>query len=221
MTMDLRLGRDDNEPSYWPVLSDLSITILMILVLFLAVNALTSGEAQRQANALHALQAKVASELHAAVPETQLRVASLDAARQRLTFAAELLFPTCQAALRPEGRQMILAVARIVKARGGYLESVEVEGHTDRLPIRDNAECREFPSNWELSSARATSVVRVLSDGDFFPGSKLKAIGRSEYVPSDTTNFAANRRVELVLFYLPAAAVAWMDSLRLPQPTLR
>ena len=73
-----------------------------------------------------------------------------------------------------------------------------VDGHTDNIPIRNNP---EFADNWELSQARALSVVRLLSEQMGLPPSRLSANGFGEYQPIDTANTrearAKNRRIEL------------------------
>jgi chemotaxis protein MotB len=75
---------------------------------------------------------------------------------------------------------------------------LRVDGHTDRVPIST----AQFPSNWELSTARATSVVKqLIADG--IPPDRLAAAGFGEYQPLDPANtpeaFARNRRIELKL----------------------
>ena len=74
-------------------------------------------------------------------------------------------------------------------------QDIIVEGHTDNLPIRNEY----FDSNWELSTARATSIARLLIDRHELPAARLGAIGYGEYRPvvaNDTTeNRAKNRRV--------------------------
>jgi chemotaxis protein MotB len=78
---------------------------------------------------------------------------------------------------------------------------VRVEGHTDDLPIRT----QRFPSNWELSTARAVSVLRYFQEVCRIPPEKLSAAGFSQFhpeFPNDTPEHrAANRRV--VITFLP------------------
>ena len=66
----------------------------------------------------------------------------------------------------------------------GDLEAVEVEGHTDVVPISVLGHC-PYPTNWELSSARATSVVILLSSSGLVDNAKLSAVGRAEYHPRE------------------------------------
>ncbi|MDK2959817.1 MAG: chemotaxis protein MotB, partial [Bacillota bacterium] len=74
-----------------------------------------------------------------------------------------------------------------------------VEGHTDNLPINTY----RFPSNWELSTARATTVVRYLAEKHGIPPDRLSAAGYGEWrpvAPNDTPEHRAqNRRVDIVV----------------------
>ncbi len=90
------------------------------------------------------------------------------------------------------------AVDGLTKILSDMNENIQVEGHTDNLPIKSPI----FPSNWELSSARATSIVRrFISDG--VDPKRLTAIGYGEYRPitdNDTAeNRGKNRRVDIVV----------------------
>lgn len=80
-----------------------------------------------------------------------------------------------------------------------YNNQLRVEGHTDNVPMRS----RTFPSNWELSSARATNVTRVLSEKFGVPADKMSAVGYGEHrpvFPNDTeAGRSRNRRVDLVV----------------------
>ena len=79
---------------------------------------------------------------------------------------------------------------------------MRVEGHTDNLPINTP----RFPSNWELSTARATSVIRYLIEEENLDPERLSAAGYGEYRPIDANDTpegrARNRRVDLVILRL-------------------
>lgn len=215
--MDLRLGRSDGEPSYWPVLSDLSITTLLILMLFLAVNVLLTADTQRRDTALKSLEREVGGRLVSAAGDSAITIRQTGADRQRLTFPAGLLFKVCHAELGEAGRRKIEAVGQVLAHYTHYLQSVDVEGHTDTTPVTQGVGC-PFRSNWELSSARATTVVRVLTDDEYVPGAKIGAIGRGEFRPVSATDLRANRRVEITLLYNADSAMARLDSLVKPAP---
>ncbi len=77
--------------------------------------------------------------------------------------------------------------------------SIKIEGHTDNLPIQTN----KFPSNWELSTARATNIIKYLVNDKKINPSRLSAAGYGEYMPvfDNKTELgrAANRRVDIVI----------------------
>jgi chemotaxis protein MotB len=121
----------------------------------------------------------------------------------RFVFESEVLFPSGQASLTVEGLASIdqLATAIIELERSIPREidwTLQVEGHTDIRPINSAA----FPSNWELSSARATTVVKYLISRGVSPR-RLVAAGYGEFQPlEDGTSEDAlrrNRRIELKL----------------------
>jgi chemotaxis protein MotB len=108
----------------------------------------------------------------------------------------EVLFAPGSALLESEGRAVLDA---LVPALRGFDNALAIEGHTDDRPIATS----QFPSNWELSTARATSVLRYLAEMHGFAGGRLTASGYGAERPiGDNTIDAgrtANRRVELVV----------------------
>ena len=122
-------------------------------------------------------------------------------------LAQEILFPSGSAQLSPQGRDVIRTVAGRLT---GIAHLVDVNGHTDGLPIRGSLANR-YPSNWELAGARASSVVRLLEDAGV-PSDRLAAISRgsTEPVASNGTEAgrAKNRRIEIRLRPRPEAEAA-------------
>ncbi|WP_251879810.1 OmpA family protein [Achromobacter sp. Marseille-Q4954] len=116
----------------------------------------------------------------------------------------ELLFPSGQATLSPTGLDVIKRLAAILN-KNDY--QVSVEGHSDPVPIQT----RQFASNWELSSSRATSVLRELVR-DGVSAQRLRAVGYAETRPIESNDTpagrAANRRVELIMDIAPAQKAA-------------
>ncbi len=112
-----------------------------------------------------------------------------------LEMNSELLFSSGEAELSQKAVPILRKVAEVIRLLPNV---INVEGHTDDVPI----DTVEFPSNWDLSSARATSVVRELINGSI-PPSRLSAVGYGEFHPiadNNTTNGRfKNRRVVLVL----------------------
>jgi len=119
----------------------------------------------------------------------------------RFVFQSEVLFSSGSADLGPEGQRQMTQLARtLVDIAYDIPEEVNwilrVDGHTDDIPISSTL----FPSNWELSVARALSVVRYLS-AQGIPSERLAAAGFGQYQPIDPSKTAQarskNRRIEL------------------------
>lgn len=121
----------------------------------------------------------------------------------RFRFQSELFFATASAEIGPDGEARLSQVANVLQRVAERIPDeidwvLQVEGHTDRRPINTPA----FPSNWELSSARAQSIVYFLIDAGIAP-ERLSAVGYAEFQPvtlgDDTESLARNRRIELRL----------------------
>lgn len=121
----------------------------------------------------------------------------------RFVFQSELLFETASADVEPQGQEQLdrlaatlLDLSRRIPPDIDWI--LRVDGHTDRVPIAT----ARFPSNWELSTARAISVVRYLIARGL-PPSRLAATGFGEYQPLDDRDDEIarrrNRRIELKL----------------------
>ena len=113
--------------------------------------------------------------------------------------AEQLFFDSGQASLKDSGKEVLKKVGDALK---GYDEKViRVIGHTDNVPIAKSLQ-KVFPSNWELSAARATTVVRYLQEVGI-PAERMIASGRAEYAPVAPNDSAdgrkKNRRIEITL----------------------
>lgn len=112
-----------------------------------------------------------------------------------LTIRDRVLFASAQADLNPAGREIIRKLSDALDLVPGL---ISVEGHTDDVPIIS----QRFPSNWELSAARASTVVRALIEFGI-PPQRMRAVGYAETKPvapnSDGTGRAFNRRVTFVV----------------------
>jgi chemotaxis protein MotB len=121
----------------------------------------------------------------------------------RFVFQSEVLFPPASADLTLEALDKLAPLAKALKEISTKIPPdinwvLQVEGHTDRQPINT----ADFKSNWELSTARAGSVVKFLIDQGI-PAKRLAAAGFGEFQPVDQGNspeaFSRNRRIELKL----------------------
>jgi chemotaxis protein MotB len=118
----------------------------------------------------------------------------------KITFVDRILFKSGSAAVTPEGKKVLQKVGVILKDVED--QRIRVVGHTDDLPIavkfRD-----KYPTNWELSSARAAAVVRFFQHRSRIDPEAMEAVGSSFYQPiasNDTEEGRAqNRRVEIVI----------------------
>ena len=112
----------------------------------------------------------------------------------------KILFDSGKAALKPAGIKVLQQIGDILNS--AVDKNIQVEGHTDNVPISGGLAAK-YPSNWELSTARATTVLHFLQDKVGVSGERLSAVGYGEYQPisSNATaeGRAENRRIQIVL----------------------
>jgi chemotaxis protein MotB len=141
----------------------------------------------------------------------QIKITQL-ADRLSVSMVDKILFPSGEADITPEGLEILDRVGKVLKNTQGKI--IRVEGHTDNVPIHPRLQ-NKFPTNWELSTARATNVVRFLQEKVGIKGTRLQVIGMSEYSPvasnAKETGRSQNRRIEITL--LPELAV------EMPEPS--
>lgn len=115
----------------------------------------------------------------------------------KITLPGETLFDSGRAVIKPEGFAIIDVLGNMILERefDGY--SIQIEGHTDNVPINTVY----FPSNWELSAARAIAVGKYIIEEKNFNETKISCTGYGEFdpiVPNDSFEHKAqNRRVEI------------------------
>ena len=146
---------------------------------------------------LAAAEARIQSSLDAAGLASDVHL-NLDSHSLTVTIATDkVLFAVGSAVLLPHGVAIIDAIAPTL---GAIPNDVAVEGHTDNQPILPGG---LYPSNWELSTARATAVLRYLISAHGIAATRLSAAGYADtrpLVPDDTpAHQAENRRVEVVV----------------------
>jgi len=119
----------------------------------------------------------------------------------RFVFQSEVLFAQGQAEIGPQGQEQLAKLAITLadiaqKIPGDINWILQVDGHTDNVPIRAG----RYADNWDLSTERALSVVRYLNQQGL-PANRLAAAGYGEYQPLDASDSAnarrKNRRIEL------------------------
>lgn len=158
------------------------------------------------AAALHAQLERELQEASQMAMQIQTRLAEMGFAQQVqvrveergvvVRFTDQVLFDLGKADLKPEAIQILRALAPVLRE---WPYQFRVEGHTDNWPINNAI----FPSNWELSTARASRVIRYLIEEEGFDPQRLSAAGYGEHrplFPNDTAeNRQRNRRVDVLL----------------------
>jgi flagellar motor protein MotB len=124
-------------------------------------------------------------------------------------LADEILFASGEAELSKHGREVLARLGDVLKPLAD--KQILVGGHTDDAPIHT----ARFPSNWELSTARAVNVVHFLVDQVGVDPRKLTAAGYSQYQPRSTDR-AQNRRIEILLIPQVASATTPEDAAKQP-----
>jgi len=158
-----------------------------------ALDELRAREAQQQARL--ATFRNMLERFRAMMESGRLRVRVVRG-RMVVELPDNVLFDSGAAELKPEGQATLVEVVQILRTIEG--RQFQIAGHTDNVPIRS----RRFPSNWELSGARAVTVARFMIDNGM-PGDRISAAGYAETQPIDSNDTVPgrqqNRRVELVI----------------------
>lgn len=144
--------------------------------------------------------------LRAAVDPANVAVKQVDDG-VRVTLAATVLFPSGGTELSTTGQSTLAKIAETLKTRRGV--TVAVEGHTDDAAIT-GALAKVFPTNWELSAARALTVVRFLASRGIAPSAlEARALGATRPIaPNTEQDRHQNRRIELLVMAQPEAKAA-------------
>ena len=113
-----------------------------------------------------------------------------------VSLQENLLFPSGSAVVNPKGTQALGKLAEVLNINPDI--NIEIEGHTDSIPMKGR-----YTDNWDLSTARSTAIVRILTNTYKVDPIRVKAAGRSKYEPIDVNSTAEgrakNRRTEIIL----------------------
>ena len=158
------------------------------------------SDAQRQDKELAERLQKLVTQQAGLSASVQLRQESRGVVLQ---LQDTLLFDSGSSALRPAARRELAVLAQELSQ---LKQPLRIEGHTDNVPVRGSGHL----SNWDLSAARATSVLRFLIDATALPPADFSVAGYGEFRPIDTNGSAAgrskNRRVDIVILNTQALA---------------
>jgi chemotaxis protein MotB len=150
-----------------------------------------------QLDELKQTQALLEDRLSQEIKDKQVRLAMMEKGLV-ITFVADVIFDSGKAKIKSEAYPTLDKVATVLRENVPEF-SVGIEGHTDNQPIKFSG----WKSNWELSAARALSVLHYLAEAGRLSPDRLSAIGYGEYRPVATNDTKEgrqfNRRVEVVI----------------------
>ena len=174
-------------------------------------------ELQREKEAATQAQKSLEQEMRAALESKEITISELQG-KLTVNILDRIMFDSGEADLKTEGEKILQKIAGILAQ---YPQrQIHVIGHTDNVPIRVSARSR-FPSNWELSTARATAAVRFLGEKAGVDPRRLGAVGYGEFHPiadnATPEGRAKNRRITLVVL---SEELVGADTLDPKAPTL-
>lgn len=148
----------------------------------------------RQRQTTEALRKKMADAL-AGFKSNELTVTNKNG-KVYVSLQEQLLFPSGSAVVNPKGKEALGKLAEVLTLNPDI--NINIEGHTDSIPIKG-----KYEDNWALSTARATSIVRILTDNYKVDSKRIIASGHSQFDPVDNNanpdGRARNRRTEIIL----------------------
>uniref|UniRef100_I2Q7C8 Flagellar motor protein n=1 Tax=Desulfovibrio sp. U5L TaxID=596152 RepID=I2Q7C8_9BACT len=164
---------------------------------------LRATELERKTGELQTAYDSLVADLKGEVDSKEIRVRQFREMLE-INFVDKILFGSGSADITPHGREVLLKVAAVLgKVKD---KSIYVVGHTDAQPIHSAL----YPSNWELSTARSSSVIRFLSETGGLTPERFTAMGRSFYQPVASNATAEgrqeNRRVDIIVADVPLLA---------------
>jgi len=160
-------------------------------------------EKEKELGALRSTQDELVAELKSEIADKTVQVERIRD-QLRVNMVDEVLFDSGEATLKPAGIAVFGKIGAVLAKATN--RRVEVQGHTDNVPIT-GALAKRFPTNWELSAARATNVVRFLQEQAKLDPGRLSVSGYAEFRPkgpNDTEQGRRqNRRIEILLIPIP------------------
>jgi chemotaxis protein MotB len=159
-------------------------------------------------------------EMRAALESRDVTISQLQG-KLTVNILDRVLFDSGEAEVKPSGEAVLRKVAAVLAQHPNL--KVHVIGHTDNIPIKPAARLR-FPSNWELSTARATAAVRFLSEKGGVDPKRLGALGYGEFRPiadnATTEGRARNRRIAITILSEELAGSDVVPTLKTNSPAL-
>jgi chemotaxis protein MotB len=154
---------------------------------------------QKERDASSQAQKKLEDQMRSELQSKDITISELQG-KLTVNILDRILFDSGEAVLKPEGEKVLQQIANVLKQYPN--RQIHVIGHTDNIPIKAAARNR-FPSNWELSTARANAAVRFLSETGGVDPRRLGSVGYGEFHPiadnATAEGRAKNRRIALVV----------------------
>lgn len=145
---------------------------------------------------------ELVSDMKQEIEQGQIKITQL-ADRLSVSMIDKILFPSGETKITSDGLKVMERIGKVLKNTKDKI--IRIEGHTDNVPIHRRLK-KKFPTNWELSTARATNVLRFLHEKTGIEAERLQAVGMAEYHPVASNETAAgrsqNRRIEIALLPL-------------------
>jgi len=158
-----------------------------------------AAKAKRELEDQQKTYSGLVGQLKQEIADGQVKITQIQG-KLTVNVADKIFFNSGAAEIKPEGVKVLQRVADILKQIAD--KRISIEGHTDNVPISESLRDR-YPTNWELSTARAVHVARFLQDKGGVDPALLSAVGYGQYHPiasNDTPEGRAqNRRIEIVL----------------------
>jgi chemotaxis protein MotB len=156
-------------------------------------------ELQKEKDSAAQTHKSLEDEMRAALESKDVAISQLQG-KLTVNILDRVLFDSGEAELKPDGATVLRKVAAILVEHPNL--KVHVIGHTDNIPIKASARNR-FPSNWELSTARATAAVRFLTESGGVDPKRLGAVGYGEFRPvadnATAEGRSRNRRIAITI----------------------
>ncbi len=154
---------------------------------------------QRENQEANQAQKSMETEMRQALESKDVTISQLQG-RLTVNILDRILFDSGEAAVKPEGEKVLQQIATVLAQFPK--RQINVVGHTDNIPIRAGSR-GQYATNWELSTARATAALRMLSERAGVDPRRLAAVGYGEFHPladnSTPEGRAKNRRIALVV----------------------
>jgi len=142
---------------------------------------------------------KIEEGLKQQIANQQIKIEEIEG-KLKLTFIDKILFNSGSTRINEKGKEILLSFAESIQEDRNH--NILVEGHTDNVGVGQALKSK-FPSNWELSTSRSSTVVRFLQEKGGIEPERLSAIGYSYFKPvasnDDEEGRSQNRRIEIIL----------------------